>query len=146
VSVWEEGLVTCMTSDVPRGMYAKEQTCCVTQGTEHVPWRSGDCRCGRHGDDCGVCRGQRENAQTHWHSILEGLKIAHSVMQYTLQKALELTFCLGICWLTDVLDCMLRLCVQVYTHANQHAGYYPGAGAIDIKLLFSPAVSVCRLS
>ncbi|KAG1659070.1 hypothetical protein FOA52_012071 [Chlamydomonas sp. UWO 241] len=28
---------------------------------------------------------------------------------------------------------------KVYTHANNHAGYYPGAGAVDIKLLFSPA-------
>lgn len=27
---------------------------------------------------------------------------------------------------------------QVYTHANNHAGYYPGAGQVDIKLCFSP--------
>jgi NADPH-dependent 2,4-dienoyl-CoA reductase/sulfur reductase-like enzyme len=30
---------------------------------------------------------------------------------------------------------------KVYTHGNNHAGYYPGAGVIDIKLLFSPTVS-----
>lgn len=29
---------------------------------------------------------------------------------------------------------------KVYLHANNHAGYYPGAGTIDIKLLFSPKV------
>lgn len=27
---------------------------------------------------------------------------------------------------------------KVYIHANQHAGYYPGAKTIDLKLLFSP--------
>ncbi|GBF95266.1 hypothetical protein Rsub_08297 [Raphidocelis subcapitata] len=27
---------------------------------------------------------------------------------------------------------------KVYTHANQHAGYYPGASTIDFKLLFDP--------
>ncbi len=29
---------------------------------------------------------------------------------------------------------------KVYTHSTQHAGYYPGAGAIDLKLLFCPEV------
>ncbi|KIZ05075.1 FAD-dependent pyridine nucleotide-disulfide oxidoreductase [Monoraphidium neglectum] len=28
--------------------------------------------------------------------------------------------------------------VKVYTHANNHAGYYPGASTIDFKLLFDP--------
>lgn len=27
---------------------------------------------------------------------------------------------------------------KVYTHANNHAGYYPGASTIDFKLLFDP--------
>lgn len=27
---------------------------------------------------------------------------------------------------------------KVYVHVNNHAGYYPGAGQIDIKLLFAP--------
>lgn len=29
---------------------------------------------------------------------------------------------------------------KVYIHANQHAGYYPGAKTIDLKLLFCPQV------
>lgn len=29
---------------------------------------------------------------------------------------------------------------KIYIHANNHAGYYPGALAIDLKLLFSPTV------
>ncbi len=36
---------------------------------------------------------------------------------------------------------------RVYAHINNHAGYYPGATTIDIKLLFDPKVrcmwSVC---
>lgn len=28
--------------------------------------------------------------------------------------------------------------LKIYTHSNNHAGYYPGAGAIDVKLMFSP--------
>jgi NADPH-dependent 2,4-dienoyl-CoA reductase/sulfur reductase-like enzyme len=30
---------------------------------------------------------------------------------------------------------------KVYIHAGHHAGYYPGAKTIDLKLLFSPKVS-----
>lgn len=33
-----------------------------------------------------------------------------------------------------------RVCQQVYIHINNHAGYYPGAKQIDIKLLFAPKV------
>ena len=29
---------------------------------------------------------------------------------------------------------------QIYVHPNNHAGYYPGAGQIDLKLLFAPDV------
>jgi hypothetical protein len=29
---------------------------------------------------------------------------------------------------------------KVYIHAGHHAGYYPGAKTIDLKLLFSPEV------
>jgi hypothetical protein len=32
--------------------------------------------------------------------------------------------------------------VQVYITSNNHAGYYPGAKVIDLKLLFDP--EVCR--
>jgi hypothetical protein len=28
----------------------------------------------------------------------------------------------------------------VYIHSNNHAGYYPGAKTIDLKLLFDPEV------
>jgi hypothetical protein len=37
-----------------------------------------------------------------------------------------------------------RLCIpyrKVYIHVGHHAGYYPGAKTIDLKLLFSPEVS-----
>lgn len=30
--------------------------------------------------------------------------------------------------------------VQVYITSNNHAGYYPGAKVIDLKLLFDPKV------
>jgi hypothetical protein len=36
--------------------------------------------------------------------------------------------------------------MQVYTHANNHAGYYPGAQTIDFKLLFDPKVGVRLLN
>lgn len=29
---------------------------------------------------------------------------------------------------------------KVYLHVNNHAGYYPGAKQIDLKLLFDPKV------
>lgn len=29
---------------------------------------------------------------------------------------------------------------KVYVHVNNHAGYYPGAGQVDMKLLFDPKV------
>ncbi len=29
--------------------------------------------------------------------------------------------------------------LQIYVHAANHAGYYPGAAPISLKLLFSPA-------
>lgn len=32
---------------------------------------------------------------------------------------------------------------KVYIHAGHHAGYYPGAKTIDLKLLFSPEASYC---
>jgi hypothetical protein len=31
--------------------------------------------------------------------------------------------------------------LQVYIHSNNHAGYYPGAKTVDLKLLFDPKVS-----
>jgi hypothetical protein len=36
---------------------------------------------------------------------------------------------------------LLESCfLQVYIHSNNHAGYYPGAKTIDLKLLFDPKV------
>lgn len=40
---------------------------------------------------------------------------------------------------------LLLFLLQVYVHVNNHAGYYPGAGQIDMKLLFDPKVCVCEL-
>jgi len=43
--------------------------------------------------------------------------------------------------------CVSVLCctLQVYVHTNNHAGYYPGAKTIDLKLLFDPEVSMAAL-